>query len=963
MVKQVVEVLAVTMFNPWPCPSVVRLVPFLAAVWILTGCGGDGGPALTPDDRDEQVGDFGSAEIGTAHFLVDVETGSVTVTHSPASEDTIGPAAVFAGTALHFDSTLLYDQPGNTGLKVIDVSLTSSMGFAIGQSPDGTETGVQVLFSEITPIGTVQDIRSQAQVSTLATFSDRPSGAAVADDGSVYVTMPNQVLKISNGNVSVHAGSASSGYVNGLGSAARLYHPFGIAVNPVDGALIVAELSGNRIRRVDRFGLVTLVAGTGVAGEANGIGNAAQFSGPAGVAVDAAGDIYVTETENRVRKITLTGSDPTKSYSYTVSTLAGWRTAGFQDGTGTGARFNTPRGVGVDDDGNVYVADYGNRRIRLVRPGGQVTTIAGTGSAGGTDGYGDAATFMRPYGLAVLPDRGRGITLLVSDIVHHTLRQLSLKNEGTASPGIAANWIVRTLAGQPGTDGMVDGAGDAARFSSPRMLDADASGSAYIPDNLNSALRRVMPNEGFFPIGAPDGGTTTENVQLSNGDGWLPYCGGSNRPFISYPAIGRGATSDARTWAFTVPSGVTAFQFTVMVSAQAEMPAPPEGVSGDGTGSPRVMVRTIAGSPYGINGFIDGVGANARFRCIVGMSVDSAGNVFVADAENNAVRRVTPEGRVSTVGGSSGVYGYINGRGNVAQFKYPTDVVVVEGDQLSSAGGWPPGTDGVHLLIADLDNDRIRIARGPYTGWNATIPWEPWNAGFYQVSYVAGDGTSAYNNGSGDVAQFAAPGSIAMGPGGIFYVAERSNGNRVRTLRWTGGDPMVAANWQVELLAGSTAGTGGYVDGTGGTARFNDPRGIAVGPDGTIYVADTYNHCIRKITPDGVVSTLAGTNTSGYVDATGATARFYCPWALAVGSDGYIYVADRYNYRIRRVSPAGVVTTVSGTGSPTRQDGRGNQSGHHDDLGIAIGPAGDVYIGEAEVLRVVERIIDAGGGG
>jgi hypothetical protein len=110
MVKHVVEVLAVTMFSFWPCPSVVRLVPFLAAVWILTGCGGDGGPAPTPDDRDEQVGDFGSAEIGTAHFRVDVETGSVTVTHSQASEDTIGPAAVFAGTALHFDSTLLYDQ-------------------------------------------------------------------------------------------------------------------------------------------------------------------------------------------------------------------------------------------------------------------------------------------------------------------------------------------------------------------------------------------------------------------------------------------------------------------------------------------------------------------------------------------------------------------------------------------------------------------------------------------------------------------------------------------------------------------------------------------------------------------------------------------------------------------------------------------------------------------------------------
>jgi streptogramin lyase len=150
------------------------------------------------------------------------------------------------------------------------------------------------------------------------------------------------------------------------------------------------------------------------------------------------------------------------------------------------------------------------------------------------------------------------------------------------------------------------------------------------------------------------------------------------------------------------------------------------------------------------------------------------------------------------------------------------------------------------------------------------------------------------------------------------------------------------------------------VNATGSSARFDDPRGVTVGPDGNVYVADTYNDCIRKITPDGVVTTLAGTNSSGYVDGASTLARFYRPWAVAAGPDGYLYVADRYNYRIRRVSPTGQVTTVAGTGSSARSDGAGNASGHQDDLGIAVSRSGDLYVAEAECVRVIERIVDIG---
>ncbi len=939
----------------------------LLAVWLLGGCGGSGNAIAPPHDGGGGGGDVTAAETSTAHFSVDVETGEVSVTHLEASGDAVDTAAAFAGTAVRFDSSVLYDQPGSTGLKVLDVSITNNMGFAIGETPEGTETGVRVLFGDITSVSAESDPRLQVTVDTPVTFASDPSGVAVAADGAIFVTSQHQIMKIENGTVSVHAGALSGGYQNRFGSGARFNYPIGIAVDPTDGALIVAELDGNRVRRVDRAGMATLVAGTGTAGATNGAGNVAQLDGPTGVAIDASGTIYVSESKgHRVRRILFTGSDRTQASHYTVSTLAGSGTAGFSDATGGGAQFDTPCGLAIDDDGNVYAADAGNCRIRLIRPTGQVVTIAGTGVSANTDGPGNVAAFRRPYGLAWLPDRGRGPTLVVNDIYSYTLRQVHLKDNGTASIGNAANWIVQRMAGGVGVSAVVDGVGNVARFGAPRLMGADASSNVYVADRTDDCLRRVVPNGGFFPVGTPDGGATTENVQLSNATGWLPYAGGSNRPFITYPAITRGGTSAAQTWAFSVPEGVTAFEFNVIVSAMTETQTPPEAIDRDvsgGKGSKRSIVHTLAGSPTSADGFIDGVGANARFRTVVGLDCDSAGDLFVADAANNCVRRVTPDGRVSTIAGALGTSGYTNGLGNAAQFGYPTDVVVVEGDQLSSSAAWPVGTDGRHLLVADLDNYRVRIIRGPYTGWTTNLPWEPWNAAFYTVSTVAGDGTSGYVNGRGDAARFGAPSAIAMGPGGVFYVLERTGGNRVRTLRWTGGDPMSNQNWQVELLAGATDGSSGYVDATGSSARFDDPRGIAAGPDGMIYVADTYNHCIRKITPDGVVTTLAGTNASGYVDSMGAAARFYCPWDICAGPDGYLYVADRYNFRFRRVSPAGVVTTVAGTGSDTRTDGRGDSSGHEDDLGIGIGPSGDLYIGEAECIRMIERIIDIGDSG
>ncbi len=946
------------------CAACVGVCLVLLLAWIVGGCGGSSQVAPGPDDGGDSDGGATTSEVSTASFIVDVETGDVTVTHSDGGEGTIGTAAAFTGTAVHFDSSVLYDQPGSLGLKFLDVSIANQMGFAIGQTPDGVETGVRVIFSDLKPLQTLPDIRSQATVRTVATVDGAPWGAAVADDGTAYVTIPHQVLKINGSNVSVLAGTTSSGYLNRAGTAARFEGPAGIAINPVDGALIVAEQTGNRIRRIGRNGSASLVAGTGAAGGIDGNGSVATFSSPVGVAVDSTGTIYVTDL-HRVRRIAFSGGNATVPSNYTVSTLAGADAAGFVDASGSTTRFSTPLGITVDEDGNLYVADYGNRRIRMVLQDTRTTTIAGTGLNGRTDGAGNVATFRTPYGIAALPDRGRGVSLVVSDELDRVLRQISLKGGGDAAPGSAASWIVQTLAGQYGAARTADGPGNIASFNASRLLGANESGNVYVPDFASWKLRLVTPNQGFFPIDSTPGGLLMDSVRLSNADGWVPFAGGANRPFITYPAIGRGATSEPQIWSFSVPDTVTAFQFSVLVSAQTEAFTPPEGIDSDisgGTGSVRTNVRTLTGSTAGTDGFVDGIGSNSRFRSVIGMGFDAAGTAYVADADNNAIRRVTADGRVSTVAGSSGSSGFATGRGNFALMAYPTDVAVVEGEYLTASADWY-AAGGVFLLVTDLDNNRVRIVRGPHSGWNAEDSWEPWNPNFYDVYVAAGDGTDGYANGGGHVAQFAAPSSIAMGPGGISYVLERTGGNRVRTLRWKGGDPTDSVSWQVGLLAGSTTGEPGYTNANGANARFDDPRGIAVGPDGTVYVADTYNHCIRKITPDGDVTTLAGTDSPGYVDAVGASARFSCPWDIAVGPDGYIYVADRYNYRIRRVSPGGTVTTVAGTGSSTRTDATGNASGHYDDLGIGINPSGDLYIAEAECIRAIERIIDVGNRG
>ena len=304
-----------------------------------------------------------------------------------------------------------------------------------------------------------------------------PFGVAVDAAGNVYVAnvTSNTISKITPaGVVSTLAGSiGSTGSTDGTGSAARFNQPTGVAVDAA-GNVYVADQSNHTIRKITPAGVVSTLAGlAGSTGSTDGTGSAARFNRPFGVAVDAAGTVYVADSNNHtIRTITPAG---------VVSTLAGLAGIfGSTDGTGSAARFNGPFGVAVDAAGTVYVGEGGGlgNTIRKITPAGVVSTLAGlAGSFGSADGTGSAARFSGPVGVAV--DAVGNV--YVADANNDTIRKIT-------SAG-----VVSTLAGLAGSAGSADGTGSAARFSSPKGVAVDAAGNVYVADTVNESIRKITP--------------------------------------------------------------------------------------------------------------------------------------------------------------------------------------------------------------------------------------------------------------------------------------------------------------------------------------------------------------------------------------------------------------------------------------------------------------------------------------
>lgn len=273
--------------------------------------------------------------------------------------------------------------------------------------------------------------------------------------------------KVDNGLVCVVtlAGAVGGGdYVDGNNETARFHSPRGIAADS-SGVVYVADTRNHCIRKIDAKGNVTTLAGSGQVGAQDGKGTQASFHAPIGLVVDTQGNLYVADSENhKIRKITPSG---------VVSTLAGG-VQGLSDGTGEQARFRLPIGLTMDNKGNLYVADSGNHSIRKVTPEGEVLTLAGTGNPGYRDGSSDLALFNSPRGLVWSNDG----SLYISDSGSHVIRWLDSFGQ------------VHTLAGSFQKNDWVDDAGSRARFNSPGALFLDSS-SLWVADVDNHNIRRV----------------------------------------------------------------------------------------------------------------------------------------------------------------------------------------------------------------------------------------------------------------------------------------------------------------------------------------------------------------------------------------------------------------------------------------------------------------------------------------
>jgi len=311
------------------------------------------------------------------------------------------------------------------------------------------------------------------------------------------------------------------------------------------------------------------------------------------------------------------------------------------------------------------------------------------------------------------------------------------------------------------------------------------------------------------------------------------------------------------------------------------------------------VVSTLAGS--GTKGFADGAGTAAQFSYPTGVAVDASGNVYLADQENHRIRKITAGGVVSTLAGS-GIDGFADGTGIAAQFRYPTGVAV-------DASG--------NVYVADNNNNRIRkITAGGV------------------VSTLAGSGIYGFADGTGTAAQFSSPSGVAVDASGNVYVADQDN-HRIRK---------ITAEGVVSTVAGS--GSAGFADGTSAAAQFQYPYGVAVDATGSIYVADLYNHRIRKITAGGVVSTLAGSGIDGFADGTGAAAQFRYPAGVAVDVAGNVYVVDQINNRIRKITAEGVVSTLAGSGTKGFADGTGTAAQFSSPYGVAVDATGSIYVAD-----------------
>lgn len=308
-------------------------------------------------------------------------------------------------------------------------------------------------------------------------------------------------------------------------------------------------------------------------------------------------------------------------------------------------------------------------------------------------------------------------------------------------------------------------------------------------------------------------------------------------------------------------------------------------------------VSTLAGD--GSEGSINGSCLNASFNMPYCVAADKYGNVYVADVGNYLIRKINPLGLVTTLAGN-GVSGYKDGAGPSASFRLPWGIAV------DHSG---------NVLVADMGSNTIRKIN---------------NDGF--VTTFAGNGRSQSVDGIGASASFYSPIGLALDDSGNVYVSEKYY---VRKINPTGLVTTLAGNENV-----------GKKNGLGSIASFNSPYGIVSDNKGNLFVADQQNHLIRKITAEGLVTTFAGSGSPGAIDNVGTLASFYFPSGIAIDVSGNFYVVDQIYGIIRKITPDGEVSTFAGWGIQGYKDGIGEEAIFNYPFGIAADNIGNLYVAD-----------------
>jgi len=657
------------------------------------------------------------------------------------------------------------------------------------------------------------------------------------------------------------------------------------------GNMYITMREHNIISRIDTKGMMTRYAGSGESGFSGDGGPAikANFKTPAGLAFDPEGNLYIADRENhRVRKLDTSGN---------ISTFAGIGKAGFSGdgGPAVRAKLNLPSGLAADEKGNLYISDRSNDRIRVVDKKGVIRTYAGTGVAGFQGDAGPAlkAQLDKPFGIAL----DEAENLYIADRNNNRVRKVS--PEG----------IITTVAGDGGFFFMGDnGPAYRASVAAPTGVAVDKKGNLYIADRNNNRIRLVDK------LGM---------IRTVAGTGQQDYNGDSETARETNLYLPFGLTVDSNDNLLVIDRSHYRIRRIDPKSGKVET------VAGNG-------LKLFAGD--------GGPATGATLSFPHGMFVDKDDNLIFSDKGHYRIRKITPKGIISTIGG--------NGRrGNVGNnipaleanvYNVTTIIQNPVGDAFMSS------PSGFVSIIRRLDakgiiHDYIDTASPKYreaiskskhkglvqTGAVATITqfsditFDPKGNLFISdrmnhqirkidlngnISTIAGTGDSDYYGDGGPAleAAFRDPNSLASDQKGNIYIAEAAN-NRIRKIDTKG-------------IVTTVAGNGEHADsGDGGPAlkaAIRSMDDIAISPEGELHILGTNTHKVRKITQDGKIVTVAGKGYAGFFGDGGPATKAMLknPAAISFDSKGNLYIADMGNNRIRKVDKKGIITTFAGTG-------------------------------------------------